>query len=270
MNEQPSGEGLTAGEVAADAAETQRFLLNHKAQRRLHVPVRRDFVQLPPRSESRHSVLAQFVRGRDVRGLRAYLFILAITSSDLDNWSTTLNSSVWARAIGATDTAEPASARAAVTKIFSRLHQRGLITCTRLLRTHDIRVTLLREDGKGGPYTRPGKDNRDPYLRVPRELWDERVIDDLSLPALAMLLVLSCERPGFELPSERAPEWYGWSADTAERGFRELVDKGLAGVRKTFKSAPASPRGYTHCNRYTLVAPYAHRGRVAQEEVKGV
>ncbi|MGW3559372.1 hypothetical protein ACWDNT_18690 [Streptomyces sp. NPDC000963] len=199
--------------------------------------------------------------------MKAYLFIVAITSSDLDGWSTTLNSSVWARAIGATETAEPTSARAAVNKIFGRLQQRRLIKYGRIPGTHDIRVTLLREDGRGGEYTRPGRENRDPYLKIPRDLWDSRAIDDLGLPGLAMLLVLSCERPGFELPAERTPGWYGWSADTTERGFKELARKGFIEVKKTFKQAPASPKGYTHSNRYTLLSPYTHRGRSTSLEV---
>ncbi|MFJ6822361.1 hypothetical protein ACIQRJ_18345 [Streptomyces niveus] len=261
MSEQASWEGPTPEEVAAGVSETQKFLLDRKAIRRSHVPVRRDFVQLPRHAESRHSLLAQFVRGRDVRGLKAYLFIVAITSSDLDGWSTTLNSSVWARAIGATETAEPTSARAAVNKIFARLQQRRLIKYGRIPGTHNVRVTLLREDGKGAAYTRPGRENRDPYLKIPRDLWDSRAIDALGLPGLAMLLVLSCERPGFELPPERTPDWYGWSADTTERGFKELARMELIEVKKTFKQAPASPRGYTHSNRYTLLPPYVHRGR---------
>ncbi|MFE3580003.1 hypothetical protein [Streptomyces vinaceus] len=261
VSEQTSWEGLTPEEVAAGVAETQKFLLDRKATHRSHVPVRRDFVQLPPRAESRHSLLAQFVQGRDARGLKAYLFIIAITSSDLDGWSTTLNSSVWARAIGATATAEPTGARAAVNKIFDRLQKRRLINYGRVPGTHDIRVTLLREDGRGGEYTRPGRENRDPYLKISRDLWDSRAIDDLGLPGLAMLLVLSCERPGFELPPERTPDWYGWSADTTERGFKELARKGFIEVKKTFKSAPTSPRGYTHSNRYTLLPPHIHRGR---------
>jgi len=29
------------------------------------------------------------------------------------------------------------------------------------------------------------------------------------------------------LPTERVPEWYGWSADTAERGLATLEEAGL-------------------------------------------
>ncbi|MCX4540828.1 hypothetical protein [Streptomyces sp. NBC_01565] len=251
---------LADGPDVATALETQLYFLDRKAGRRGFLPLRRDFVQWPPRAKERPSVLASFVRGRDVRALRSYLFILAVTSSDLDGWSTTLNSSVWARALNTTDSADATSARAAVIKILDRLQRRGLVTYERVAgSSHSVRVSLLREDGSGEAYTRPGYENRDPYLKLPLDIWAGGQIHDLGLPALAMLLVLSCERPGFELPAERTPEWYGWSADTAERGFKELAKKGLLEVKKTYKKAPASPKGYTHCNQYTLVAPYRHR-----------
>ncbi|MCX5216119.1 hypothetical protein OG689_44095 [Kitasatospora sp. NBC_00240] len=242
----------------ASALETQKVLLAQKAIRAF-VPVRRDFVQRPPRVKDRKSVLAEFVKGRDVRALRAYLFIIAITSSGDDGWTTTLNSSVWARALHATETAEDDAARAAVTKILTRLQDRRLITYERVPGNHRIQVTLLREDGSGDSYTRPGRDNRDAYFKIPHEVWDDQLIHTLGLPALAMLLVLSCERPDVELPLERTPKWYGWSADTAERGLKELVKKGLADARKSSKVAPLAPKGYTLCNRYTLLPPYLHR-----------
>jgi hypothetical protein len=37
-----------------------------------------------------------------------------------------------------------------------------------------------------------------------------------------MLLVALHEKNNLELPAERVPEWYGWSADTSERGLATL------------------------------------------------
>ncbi len=47
--------------------------------------------------------------------------------------------------------------------------------------------------------------------------------ETLSLPGKAVLLIAHSLRPGFALPVEKAPEWYGISADTAQRGLAELV-----------------------------------------------
>jgi hypothetical protein len=73
-----------------------------------------------------------------------------------------------------------------------------------------------------------------------------------------MLLVALHEKPGFELPTEKMPQWYGWSADTAERGFKELRDAGILQVDPCYKKAPLAPEGVTRVNRYTVLAPFAN------------
>ncbi|WP_329073529.1 hypothetical protein [Amycolatopsis sp. NBC_01480] len=51
--------------------------------------------------------------------------------------------------------------------------------------------------------------------------------------------------------------WYGWSADTAERGFKTLRDLGLLQVFMRSKKAPLSPTGLTEVNQYYLLGPFA-------------
>ena len=72
------------------------------------------------------------------------------------------------------------------------------------------------------------------------------------MPGLAMLLTLAREKPWSAFPAERMPEWYGWSADTTERGLRELVDLGLAERREAYRRTPLSPVGYTLAYQYRL------------------
>ncbi len=249
----------TQKESVASPTETRQYFLQRAV--RDFVPLRRDFVQQPRGAASRPGPLATFVGNRDLRGLHAYLFIVAITSKGFEDtgWSTTLNSGVWARALGTTEKANAASARAAVAKTLQRLQERRLITYERIKGTHDVRVTLLKEDGNGDPYTRPGLGNSDAYLKIPFSLWRSGLADDLGLPGLSTLLVASCERRRFELATERMEEWYGWSPDTAERGFRELAGHGVIQIEQTYKKAPASPSGTTRVNRYSLVKPYLHR-----------
>ena len=167
------------------------------------------------------------MRNRDLRGLQAELLLLGITSSGdgQDGWTTTLPIAVWARAFGTTHYASAASAATAVSKVLSRLEKRRLIERDRRGRERKIRVTLLREDGSGQPYTRPGKGNTDRFLRLSHRFWLDGWYEKVDLPATAMLLVALHEKLNFELPTERVPDWYGWSADTAERGLATLENR---------------------------------------------
>jgi hypothetical protein len=244
-------------EPAATEDETRAALL--AKSKRDFTPVLKLFVQAAPKSPSRHGPLATFVRNRDLRGLRAHLLVLGITSSGdgRDGWSTTLPIPVWARAFDTTRDATAASAATGVSKALTRLEERRLIERERRGRERKIRVTLLREDGSGQPYTRPGKGNTDRFLRLPHSFWLDGWHARLDLPATAMLLVALHEKPNFELPTERVPEWYGWSADTAERGLATLEHHGLLTRTTRLKKAPLSPTGQTKVNRYLLREPFA-------------
>ena len=142
--------------------------------------------------------------------------------------------------------------------------QRNLITRQRHGRKRKIRVTLLREDASGQPYTRPGKGNPDRFLRLPHAFWREGWHERLDLPASAMLLVALHEKANFELPAERVPDWYGWSADTAERGLATLEHFGLLTRTTRLKKAPLSPSGLTKVNRYLLHEPF---GQLSADDI---
>jgi hypothetical protein len=53
------------------------------------------------------------------------------------------------------------------------------------------------------------------------------------------------------------PDWYGWSADTAERGLATLEQAGLLTHTTRLKKAPLSPTGLTKVNRYLLHEPFS-------------
>ena len=247
----------TGDESPATEAETRAALLARA--KRDFTPIRKTFVQAPQGSATRPGPLSTFVRNRDLRGLRAYLFLVGVTSSgdSEDGWSTTLPIKVWARALDTTVSAELASATTAVSKVLRRLESRSLITKERTGRQRRVRVTLLREDGSGVDYTRPGKADRDRYLQLPNSFWLDGWYAKLDLPATAMLLVALHEPPGFELATENVPEWYGWSADTAERGFATLRQLGLLQVTTRLKKSALSPTGLTKVNQYTPLGPFA-------------
>jgi len=120
-------------EPAATEDETRAALL--AKSKRDFTPVLKLFVQAAPKSPSRHGPLATFVRNRDLRGLRAHLLMLGITSSGdgHDGWSTTLPIPVWARAFDTTRDATAASAATGVSKVLTRLEERRLTVRARSL-----------------------------------------------------------------------------------------------------------------------------------------
>lgn len=80
-----------------------------------------------------------------------------------------------------------------------------------------------------------------------------RWIRELSVPELAMLLISLSLGDGFRLPIENVPNWYGVSADTAQRGLSGLRDRDLLRVDVRVKTAPLSATGATTEHRYTAM-----------------
>lgn len=249
----------TAAEPA-DASATRNFLLERSG--RSFAPVPKVFVQRPREiagDQGRHGPLADFVRRRDKRGLLAFLLLHSIISSGdgQGGWSATHHLQVWARALNTVSTASGTSATSAATKVLTRLVERNLIARRRQGRERQVTVTLLSADGTGAPYVRPrGTAPESRFLRLNDAFWTEGWDEQLSLPAVAMLLVALHEKPDFSLPTEHVPDWYGWSADTAERGFRELRDHGLISVTKHIYSDPISPTGLSSRNIYCVRPPF--------------
>ncbi|MEU8883866.1 hypothetical protein [Streptomyces hydrogenans] len=246
---------LTSQQDRQKAKATGRDTRTTVLQRsvRANVPLRKSFVQAPPGAASRHGPLKQFVTGRDLRGLKAYLMIVAACSNGENGWTTRHDSAVWARMMDIQTTATDQSARTGAWRTLRRLEGRKLIACSRSGTW--ITVTLLREDGSGRPYDRPdGKTEADLFLQIPATFWTKGYDEKLDLPALALLLVVAREKAWSAFPAERAPDWYGWSADTHERGLKKLLDLEYIERMKTFTKAPLAPAGYTEVYRYQRTA----------------
>lgn len=243
----------------ATPAQTRMALVDRSG--RSFAPIPKVFIQNPDRTAKpdRRGPLADFIRRGDKRGLVTLLLLHTIISSGKgeDGWSSTLHLQVWARALDTVATATRASASSAATKILSRLVDRHLIERHRSGRERKVTVTLLSADGAGQPYVRPsGATPADRFIRLNHQFWTEQWDTELSLPAIAMLLVALHEKPGFALATEHVPEWYGWSADTAERGLHELKDNKLLGIDKERFTEPLSPTGLSSRSRYTVLAPF--------------
>ncbi|MFE5114075.1 hypothetical protein [Streptomyces sp. NPDC056663] len=233
--------------VKANGRDTRTALLKRSV--RANVPLRKTFVQASRGTASRHGPLSDFVTGRDLRALKAYLMIVAACSSGTDGWSTTHDSAVWARLMDIQKTATDQAARTGAWRTLQRLKGRGLIACTRA--GTRITVTLLREDGSGKAYDRPrGESEEERFLQIPAACWTKGYDEQIDLPGLALLLTVAREKPWSTFPAEKAPEWYGWSPDTHERGLKKLLALGLVEGREHFTKAPLAPNGFTMAYQY--------------------
>lgn len=210
------------------------------------VPLRKTFVQKGSRAAPRPGPLASLVSNGDQRGLDTFLLLKAVASAPPFN--SRRSAAVWARALRHTGVS---ANEQTMSRIWRRLERISLVARSKHGRLADI--TLLKEDGSGEPYVLPA-DAGDPYLQVPVAYWlnEDPWCSTLRLPAKAMLLVSLSLRPSFVLPVEKAPQWYGISADTAQRGLASLVQHNILKVARTPKLAPLAPMGFTYDSRYTL------------------
>ncbi len=222
------------------------------------VPIRKTFVQQGERGNRGPGPLSTFVGTHDQRGLDAYLFVHALASAA--PWNCDYPAGMWVRALGLGNAAEPASARSAVSKVMKRLEDRRLVTRGRVGRTASI--TLLKEDGSGDSYVHPhNAGTGETWLQLPHAYWTDEFHKTLTLPAKAMLLVALSEPDGFPLPAERVPRWYGISADSAERGLRELRRAGVLEVDEQWVKNAKSETGWTQVRHYTLGGPFSSDAR---------
>jgi hypothetical protein len=170
-------------------------------------------------------------------------------------WSTSHDSLVWARLMDTHTHATEPAARTGAWRTLRRLERHRLIRCERAYGSTRISVTLLREDGTGAAYDRPqGETEAERYLQVPRAFWTKGHDERIDIPGLALLLTVAREKPWSAFPAEKAPEWYGWSADTHMRGLHKLLALGLVERREKYTKAPLSPTGYTMTHQYQLVS----------------
>ncbi|WP_135360405.1 hypothetical protein [Mycolicibacterium peregrinum] len=98
-------------------------------------------------------------------------------------------------------------------------------------------ITLLNETGNRQPYAPPrGGGEADRYFQVPVQLWLTGTLQQLSAPALAMLMAVLADQstPGAPVwwSTNRFPGRFGISPATRARGTRELRDAGLLAVSK--------------------------------------
>jgi DNA-binding transcriptional ArsR family regulator len=224
------------------------------SSRRDIVPIRKSFLQLrDDNGKPLPGPLATIVRRGVTSELNQLLLLHARAAGrpdgDVLNYDVRLPARVWARLLGLAD---DESGRRTVGRNWKALEDAGLVVTKRIGR--QLRVTPLREDGSGEPYTRP-KTKDDPYLRVPYAFWLDGHAAKLKLPGLALALIARSLVDWFALPFNKGPDWYGIGSSTVERGLRELRRASLLDMRFEWRATPLSETGWTKDQRYILLPP---------------
>ncbi len=207
--------------------ETIKWLLYDRSGRRNHtVPIRRAFAQGldedGPRTAHKPGPLHQLIRNE--LALDLLLLVHAVASGG--DFSVTERAETWARATGVSFKTD-GSASAPVSRLWHRLDELQLIgrsTDGRL-----TKVTKLREDGSGNPYTRPAGSKtgplRDIYFQVPFTYWDDGLHRKLDMAGKTVMLIgMSLRKVTFALPQTKTfAGYYGISETTLRRGISKLL-----------------------------------------------
>jgi hypothetical protein len=246
---------MVVEDSAATQQETVVAFVEASDRRGRAAPLRRQFVQGGRQGVPVPGPLSAMVRSRDEIALDLYLLHRARASSAPFDVAT--HSAVWARAVGLSIAEDLGSA--AVSKVWRRLDEKYKVV-RRERRGRIAKIIALREDGSGRPYEIPsGSSWNERYFKIPFAYWldPESWHSTLSLRGKAALLIaLSLPSP-FILPSERAPAWYGISADTLERGLHELTALGVLGRVLKVRKAPLAPAGKTRVAEYRRLGAFA-------------
>jgi hypothetical protein len=259
-----------AEEFTANAADTRVEITRLSA--RGYTQLRHILVQLPDTEPTRVSSVGTMVHTRKHRALLLYILLLTAWPW-LHDRREPLEASVWIRALDGS--AVPDSPKAntwsasTLSRAWADLKGMNLITTERKGRL--LRVTPRREDG-GDDYEFPGgrKDRWNAYFSLPDAFWLDGWFAKLSLPALAMLLLIAKETNITNevwLTYDNCEEWYGIRPKSAQNGITELIDAGLLHRRREKVKASLSPTGYTTRSWYSLTGEFGHTARAAKQKL---
>lgn len=223
-----------------------------QSRRTVGVQIRRDFVQTGPQKKPIPGVLGTLVKSHNERALDLYLLHRLCAVSD--PWDVKKPSILWARALGLSmEGSNPNYASDTVSKLWGKLVDVKLVERTRESRM--AKITTLHENGQGVPYTQL-RPHKDAYFNLPLEYWSEDWYRTLSFAAKATLLITSSLQPGFYLPQEFAPKWYGVSADTLNTGLGELKGFDLLDYGSFAREDWGTVEVTVMERRYTLQPPF--------------
>lgn len=252
INSEPTAETATPAQTRAELK---------KVSGSGYPKVRHILRQHPDDVADRVSVLGPMVTARKRRSLVAYLLLLTIWPW-LSKQERPLPAAVWARALSTDKGRQWTTTN--VSAAWADLEKRGLVVRRRLSR--GVVIEPRREDGAEA-YTSPGTiagDRRETYFIVPPEFWEEEWFERLSLPGLAMLLIIAGEtsdKSEVWLTHEKTALWYGFSQRSVEAGIEDLRKQGLLNERIVWTTAPLSAIGKTQQHWYSLSGAFSFEAR---------
>lgn len=240
-----AGAGTSAASL--EAAEEIR---STSGRRDTSFPVRKKFVRAGS-PDAPPPPLAQLVERRALVALKLYLALVWRSASP--PYDTNKTARGWATLLDLPkpDTSGAARIRAAR----ATLAEIGLTEVIQRAANEAPALRLLNESGDRAPYELPSTsyfkedrggtspfDNPNMYLQVPTALWTEGLLQQMSMGALSMLLILLAERAdrgdGVWFSTAEFPNRYRISAPTRSRGTKELVEAGLLRTRRMPLSNP--------------------------------
>lgn len=227
---------------ALKAAKKAARELDETSGRRQEIPIRNSFV----RSANPESTppLARLVSTRGRGGAVPVLLYLALVwRCSAEPFTTDLQARKWALLLGL-DSPDTHGARR-IANALEVLEREKLVRLERR-RGESTIITLLIESGEGSEYQLPSTASakartqaaaeRHRYFKVPPKLWISGEIQTMSASALAMLLILLCERNVDGRPTwwstERFPQLFSISPSMRSKGTKELEARGLLLVTK--------------------------------------
>lgn len=252
---------------AATPAQTRATMTRLSA--RGYVQLRHILVQLPDADKPRQSTVGRAVHERRHRALLLYILLLTCWPWLKDN-DAPLASAVWIRALTPPPGGGLTWSPSTLSRAWLDLEEMGLLEP----RTRQGRATVIaprREDGHASYEPPAGRADRwNTYFSLPDAFWNEEIFAKLTLPGLAMLLIIAKEtssKKEMYLPYAKAKEWYGISAKSAQNGVADLDANGLLHRREEQILAPLSPTGSTTRTWYSLTGDFGHEARKAQGQL---
>jgi hypothetical protein len=232
-----------------------------------YIQIRGIFVQNPDPSSDRKGLLAKFVTERQHRALLLYLMLLSVWPW-LQRKQIPLEAHVWMNLLHSRIVPGESLvwSESTLSRTWKYLADIGLVEKRRGKRGRLFVAPRL--ENTRGPYTFPTGEKKkldEAYFTLPDRFWLEEDFAKLSLPGLAVLLILAKEtnKPAeYRITQEQMAEWYGFSRSTVAKGLQDLRDHALLEERIEWIPAPLSKARTTTATHYSLTGDYSHAERL--------
>lgn len=280
----PKADRVVESKITSLASKTAARELNNSAGRRIDTPVRKSFVRPMTPVSGPIAPLARIYSGGRGGMVAVKLYAALLWRCSAPPYSTEKPARAWATLLDLDDPEGNGARR--IKDAMKKLAGEGLIRITENPGFPNT-ITLRDESGSGRAYQLPStaytfaKTNkakpevlaRDLYFKIPGKLWTNGYIQELSGPAMVMLMIFLAEQAGegerVWFSTEEFPKRYNISHKTRAAGTAELVERGLLKVKaESLASGPYSTTFDTRRRRkvyeLTPMARAAGRDLVAE------